>query len=211
MLVKTLKNSFDKYFEAPIEAWQDFTKHGQSVSFKKDEIIKEHDTAEQNFYFILTGSAGLFLWKENNFVCLDFAFEHQFCCDYMSLLTGEKTPLQVIALEDCEMVRITKENFHQLAQTPMGMVIMRISAEASFVEKQQQQIELLTKSAVERYQILALKFPHIFQRVAQKHIASYLGITPQSLSRIRKKKNNYLPFGNFISIICLQFCIKINT
>jgi CRP-like cAMP-binding protein len=70
----------------------------------------------------------------------------------------------------------------------MGMVIMRISAETSFIEKQQQQIELLTKSAEERYHILSIKYPNIFQRVAQKHIASYLGITPQSLSRIRKNR-----------------------
>jgi len=61
MLAKTLKSSFDQYFEAPIEAWQDFAKHCQSVSFRKDEIIKVHDTAEQYFYFILSGSAGLFL------------------------------------------------------------------------------------------------------------------------------------------------------
>lgn len=188
MLTQILKKSFDPYFEAPIEAWQDFAKHCKSVSFKKDEVIKAHDTSELYFYFILSGSAGLFLWKENNFVCLDFAFEHQFCCDYMSLLTNEKTPLEVIALEDCEMVCLTKNSFHQLAQTPMGMVIMRISAETSFVEKQQQQIELLTKTAEERYHILSIKYPQIFQRVAQKHIASYLGITPQSLSRIRKNR-----------------------
>lgn len=84
------------------------------------------------------------------------------------------------------MVYLSKERFDLLAQTPMGMIMMRISAETSFIEKQQQQIELLTKSAEERYRILSTKFPEIHQRVAQKHIASYLGITPQSLSRIRK-------------------------
>jgi len=62
---------------------------------------------------------------------------------------------------------------------------MQMTAEASFVEKQQQQIELLTKTAEERYRILQKKFPDIHQRIAQKHIASYIRITPQSLSRIR--------------------------
>lgn len=186
MLAATLKKSFDQYFEAPIEAWSDFAKQCELVRFEKDEIIKKHDTFEQYFYFIISGSAGLFLWKENNFVCLDFSFEHQFCCDYMSLLTNEKTPLQVVTLEKCVMARISRENFHQLAKTPVGMVIMRIAAESSFIEKQQQQIELLTKTAEERYKILDARFPDIHQRIAQKHIASYLGITPQSLSRIRK-------------------------
>jgi CRP-like cAMP-binding protein len=57
----------------------------------------------------------------------------------------------------------------------------------SFVSKQQQQIELLTKSAKERYIILLQQFPNIQNRIAQNHIASYLGITPQSLSRIRRQ------------------------
>ncbi len=93
--------------------------------------------------------------------------------------------MQVVTLEKCEMARITKANFLQLAQTTTGMVITRISAESSFIE--QKQIEPLTKTAEERYRLLDASFPDIHQRNAQKHIASYLGITPQSLSRIRKK------------------------
>jgi len=116
---------------------------------------------------------------------LDFAFEHSFCCDYMSLLLRQPTPLQLVALEKSEMVKISSDNFYKLGQTPVGQIIIQISAESSFVEKQQQQIELLTKTAEERYKILSDKYPNIYQRVAQKHIASYLGITPQSLSRIR--------------------------
>ena len=186
MLAETIKKSFDNYFEAPIEAWIEFAKFCEPVSFLKDDIIKKQDTVEKYFYFILSGSAGLFLWKENNFVCLDFAFENSFCCDYMSLLLKSQTPLQVVALEKCNMVRITSENFYNLGRTPIGQIIIQISAETSFVDKQQQQIELLTKTARERYLILSKKYPNIYQRVAQKHIASYLGITPQSLSRIRK-------------------------
>ena len=103
----------------------------------------------------------------------------------MSLLLRQPTPLQLVALEKSEMVKISSNNFYKLGQTPVGQMIIQISAETSFVEKQQQQIELLTKTAEERYKILSDKYPNIYQRVAQKHIASYLGITPQSLSRIR--------------------------
>jgi CRP-like cAMP-binding protein len=188
MLAEILKKSFDKYFDAPIEAWIEFASYCEPISFEKDEIIKKQDSTEKYFYFILSGSAGIFLWKENNFVCLDFAFENSFCCDYMSLLLRQPTPLQVVALEKSEMVKISNENFYRLGQKSVGKIINSISAETSFVEKQQQQIELLTKTAEERYAILAAKYPNIYQRVAQKHIASYLGITPQSLSRIRNYK-----------------------
>lgn len=186
-LAERLKKSFDNFFEAPIEAWLEFAQYCEPISFAKDEIIKPQNTTERYFYFILKGSAGIFLWKENNFVCLDFSFENGACCDYMSLLTNEPTELEVVALEKSEMVRISSHNFRNLSRKSVGQVIMQKSAESSFIEKQQQQIELLTKTAEERYQILLNKFPHIHQRIAQKHIASYLGITPQSLSRIRNQ------------------------
>lgn len=186
MLANILKKSFSQYFDAPLEAWEEFVQYCEPITFQKNQIIKPHGTTEKYFHFILKGSAGIFLWKENNFVCLDFAFENSACCDYMSLLTGEPTVLEVVSLEKSEMIRISRENFHRLGSKSIGRIIMQKTAEASFIEKQQQQIELLTKTAEERYRILQAKFPQIEQRIAQKHIASYLGITPQSLSRIRK-------------------------
>lgn len=188
MLAEILKKSFDKYFNAPIEAWKEFAEFCEPIFFAKDEVIKQQNTKEKYFYFIIKGSAGVFLWKENNFVCLDFAFENSACCDYMSLLTKEPTELEVVALEKSEMIRISSTNFYNLSNKSVGQIIMQMTAEASFVEKQQQQIELLTMTAEERYRILETKFPDIHQRITQKHIASYLGITPQSLSRIRKEQ-----------------------
>lgn len=183
-----LKRAFDPYYAAPIKAWEQFSAYCTFVHFKKDEIIKPQDRTERYFYFILKGSAGIFLWKEHNFVCLDFAFDRQFCCDYMSLLSRKPTPLQLVSLEKSEMLRMAAEDFYKLGETPLGSILNQVSAASSFIDKQQQQIELLTKTAEERYHILTERFPNIHQRVAQKHIASYLGITPQSLSRIRKPR-----------------------
>lgn len=103
----------------------------------------------------------------------------------MSILTQKETALQVILLEDSRLLRISSKYFFELCQRTMGQRILQITTEQSFIDMQQQQIELLTLSAEERYVILAKRFPMIHQRVAQKHIASYLGITPQRLSRIR--------------------------
>jgi CRP-like cAMP-binding protein len=184
--VSLLKEAFDPYFSAPVNAWEEFVDHCDYIKFSKDQIIKDQNTLERYFYFIIKGSAGLFLWKENTSVCLDFAFDGHFCTDYMSLLTDKPTPLAIIDLEPCEMLRMSKSNYNKITQSSIGKVIRLVAAEMSFVNKQQQQIELLTKTAKERYDLLLLQFPNIHNRVAQQHIASYLGITPQSLSRIRR-------------------------
>jgi len=184
-----LKSTFDSVYMAPIEAWDQFASACDFVVFEKDETIKSADSTERYFYFLLKGSAGMFLWKENNFVCLDFVFDKQFCADTMSLFTGKKTPIMVKALERTEALRMTADNFQNLTKKNIGVVIRRIAAEISFVEKQQQQIELLTKSAKERYKNLLHQQPNIHNRITQNHIASYLGITPQSLSRIRSDRS----------------------
>jgi hypothetical protein len=70
-----LKKSFDKYFDAPIKVWKSFTDLCVEVKFKKNETIKQTGQTEKNAYFILEGACGVFLWKENNFVCLDIVLE----------------------------------------------------------------------------------------------------------------------------------------
>lgn len=186
MLAQRLKTSFDAYFEAPLAAWEEFASHCDLVYFKKNEIIKPFGSAERYGYFILSGSGGVFLWKENNYVCLDLMYENVFFADYMSLITREPSPLETMALEHSEMLRISRDNIERLKATPMGMVLFLVSAESSYVEKQQQQIDLLLKTAGQRYKELLEKTPNLIQRTPQKHIASYLGITTQSLSRIRR-------------------------
>ncbi len=187
-LSKQLKRAFDPYFDAPIEAWIQFAQLCEFVSFKKNEIIKHAGETERFGYFILKGSGGVFLWKENNYVCLDIMLENNFFGDYMSLISRQNSPLETIAIEDSEMLKISSKNISQLKQTGMGQLIFLISAESSFVEKQQQQIDLLLKTAEERYFELLEKHPELIRRIPQKFIASYLGITTQSLSRIRKGK-----------------------
>lgn len=180
-----LKQSFDRYFEAPIDVWKSFANLCEEVKFKKNEVVKPAGKTEKNAYFILSGACGVFLWKENNFVCLDIVLENIFFADHMSLITKKPSPLETIALEKTTALKISSSNIDLLKKSPFGNILFLLGAENSFVEKQQQQVDLLTKTAEQRYVELLEKTPEIIQRIAQKHIASYLGITTQSLSRIR--------------------------
>ena len=188
LYAKMMHEKFSEEFNSPIEAWFQYVECCDFVTFKKDEIVKEQDRKERYCYFILNGCIGVFLWNGSNFVCLDFFFDFEFCADYMSFLINEATPLQLVALETTKVLRMTEVDYCCLTKKTVGSIIRLITAEVSFVEKQRQQIDLLTKSADERYKILLNRFPNIDNRVAQKHIASYLGITPQSFSRIKRVK-----------------------
>jgi CRP/FNR family transcriptional regulator, anaerobic regulatory protein len=188
-IAQQLKNAFDRFGDSPMEAWESFARLCEPVAFRKNEIIKHAGETEKYGYFILTGSAGVFVWKGNNYVCLDLFYEGVFLADYMSLITRQPTELETVALENAEMLRISRDNMDRMKQTPVGQLLFLVSAETTFVEKQQQQIDLLLKTAEQRYADLLEKQPNLILRTPQKHIASYLGITTQSLSRIRKKNS----------------------
>jgi CRP-like cAMP-binding protein len=184
-----IKEAFDPYFKAPLETWKSFADLGEIIATTKDQILKNTGTTERYLSFILKGSGGVLLWNNNNFVCIDLCYDGEFFGDYMSFLTQRPTPLEVVTFEPSELFRISKANFDKLSTNKeYGEKICRFAAEALFIHKQQQQIDILTKTAADRYHEIQSKYPKIIQQTPQKYIASYLGITPQSLSRIRKDK-----------------------
>jgi len=188
-LARRLKETFDKTYEAPLIIWEQFAELCNLKTFKKNEIIKKAGTIERYGYFILSGSAGVFVWKEVDYICLDLMFEEDFFGDSMSLNTGTPTPIETMALESCEMLQISLGNIKKLKQTDFGKILFMNAAEIDFVNKQKQQIDLLLKTAEERYTDLINERSKVILRTPQKYIASYLGITTQSLSRIRKRLN----------------------
>ena len=187
MLEQRLKMTFDKYYEAPIEAWKYFVEMCEQINYNKNEKIREANKRDSYGYFLLEGAVGLFVWKENNYICLDLLIEENFFADDISLTTGKPTPIEIIALENSSLLRISKSNIEKLKQTPMGKLLFSIGDQNALIDKQHQQIELMTKTAEQRYIELLQKRPELIQRISQKDIASYLGISTQSLSRIRRK------------------------
>jgi CRP-like cAMP-binding protein len=118
----------------------------------------------------------------------DLCYEHEFFGDYMSFLTQQPTKLFTQAIEPIEILSISYAHLNELyTNSTIGVNIGRIASESLFIHKQTQQIDLLILTAEERYLKLLERQPQIVQRTPQKYIASYLGITPESFSRIRKK------------------------
>jgi CRP-like cAMP-binding protein len=185
-LAEQFKLAFDPYFNAPIQIWETFAKSGQVINTSKNEIIKKYGTKEKHFYFILKGSGGIMLFKNNNYLCIDLCYEGDFFGDYFSFITNQNTDLEVICFEPSTLFRIDKQSFEALAKTEYGKIICQTATESLYIHKQTQQLEILSKTAEQRYLEMLEKQPNIIKRTPNKFIASYLGITPESFSRIRK-------------------------
>lgn len=188
MISKHLKEIFDPFLQTESQVWENFEQLGEVKKLPKETILKASHTTEKYFNIVLEGSGGTLIWNENNFACMDIAFENDFLNDYMSFTLQKPTPIEVRLFEDSTIFRVSYTTFqHTLASGNYGERITRQAAETAFIEKQQQQIDLLTKTAKERY-VELLRNNKGIVRTPLKYLASYLGITPQSLSRIRAEK-----------------------
>lgn len=186
MIAKKLKQAFDQYYEAPLEAWEQFVSLCDQVNFSKKEVIKQANKKENHGYFLLEGAVGLFASNNDNYICLDLIIDSDFFGDELSLFSGKPSPIEIVALENSSVLRMSKSNIDQLRKTPMGSILFAVGDQKSLVQKEKKQIEMMTQTAEERYNCLLQNRPELIQRISQKDIASYLGISTQSLSRIRR-------------------------
>lgn len=182
-----LKEAFDPFYQAPIEVWKHFYALCEEASFKKDQNIKLRNTMARYGYFLISGCVGSFVWKKNGYACLDFFFEGSFFGDDYSLNTGNPSELELIAIEDAALLKISKAHIERLKETPLGKTLFLIGEQNDGARREKQRMDLMIKSAEERYLDLLNHQKGVIERIPQKHIASYLGITKQSLSRIRRK------------------------
>jgi CRP-like cAMP-binding protein len=119
---------------------------------------------------------------------LYFAMEEWWVGDLNSFYLNEPTPNNLQALEDCELFLFSLNSFEGARKAiPSFDEFITIKHRKAYTATQQKSFETRVASAEEKYQKLLRSSPDIFQRVPQHYIASYLGITPESLSRIRKK------------------------
>lgn len=119
---------------------------------------------------------------------VQFAVEDWWIGDMYSFLTGTPAMYTIEALEDCELLQIDKNGLEELyLKLPKMERFFRIIIQNAFVASQKRIISAMSQTADERYLAFIEKYPAIEQRIPQYQVAAYLGITPEFLSRIRKK------------------------
>jgi len=119
---------------------------------------------------------------------LMFAPEDWWISDLFSFLSDSPSAMHIDALEDSEIISIEKPDLEKLyIEIPKLERLMRILFQKAFVAQQQRILASISQSAEERYTSFIKRYPSLEQRIPQTQIASYLGVTPETLSRVRKQ------------------------
>src|SRR5690625_4617671 len=158
-------------------------------SVDKKVILKEEGDCANYVYFILEGSAYSFYTNDNaDRNAIQFALEGYWITDHYSFFSREKSVYSVQTLEPSELLVINREHYDKLCKSShLYEHFFRLLIQNAFVALQYRLALTTSEDAKHRYIAFAEDYPHFIQRIPQYLIASYLGIKPQSLSRIRQE------------------------
>jgi CRP-like cAMP-binding protein len=138
--------------------------------------------------FIAKGLVRYYINHDGEEKTYDFGQENNFVCNYESFLPQTPSTKIIQALEDCEILQISYADLQVFYKSISGAERFgRLVIEQVFVQLLQALSSLYTDTPENRYRKLLKQHPDLLQRVSQYHIASYVGVKPQSLSRIRKR------------------------
>jgi CRP-like cAMP-binding protein len=155
---------------------------------KKGEFLSQAGEISNYVSFINRGSLRVYMEISEQEISKHFFFDHEYASDYASFLTRTPGLLNIRALEDTELMELSYENVQMLYERyPVWQKYGRLIAEKLYIQVANRTQELLLKSPEEMYIRLIETQSPIIARIPQHYIASYLGIQPESLSRIRKR------------------------
>lgn len=190
MMDDILQTITEQYGPLSAEAMADVKKHAQLREVRRGGILVREGDYSYELYYVAKGGARAYYLKDGKTITDWFAFENDFISSIISFFLGvpsqhnieilEDTTFMVLQLKDIEALCDKYHDFERLA---------RMSTTKTMLQLQQRIVSLQFKSSQERYDSLLEKYPQIELRAPLGDIASYLGITQETLSRIRSAKS----------------------
>jgi CRP-like cAMP-binding protein len=188
--LQQIKEYLDQIATISDADWEFFTSKLQRRMIPKKNVFLKINDTENYISFIESGVVRLYMPKENpdKEITFGFSFENQFISAYDSFLTRKPSAYQLQTLTETRLLSITYDDLQDVYKTTqIGNLIGRLTAERLFLLKSKREQNLLNLSAEERYVRLFKERPELLKVIPLKYISSYIGVTAQALSRIRKR------------------------
>jgi len=157
-------------------------------TYKKGEFFLEEGRICKQVGYVVKGLMRYYINHDGEEKTYDFSQENNYVCNYESFIPQEPSSKVIQALEDTDLLVISHTDLQLLyANVREGERFGRIAIEAVFLKLLQDLSSFYTETPEERYERFLKNHADLQQRISQYHVASYVGVKPQSLSRIRKR------------------------
>lgn len=184
--METLKNYINSQIDIDEAELNIILSNFKELTLTEGRFALRRGQLATNYYFVVSGGFRIYFDHNGKEITSWVALENEFFTDLSSLKNKVPSRFNIQAMEDTVLLTIKSDKMEQLyKQFPAWQQFGRQNAEANFMKLVDGIIGFQTMTAEERY-LKAVQEPELLQRMPLKYLASYLGITPTSLSRLRK-------------------------
>lgn len=175
--------------KSEVESIQKLKKIFERREFPAKTLLVNEGSVAQNIYYIENGAARVWLHHDGKEITVQFLFEGGFIASIESIVSGEKSWYSIETIESVTLYCISTPDFKKKMELlPEVREFYYRYIQQSLLSYQKRMLSQIKNTPEERYKEMLREFPEIIRRVPQHYIASYLGITSVSLSRIRNRK-----------------------
>jgi CRP-like cAMP-binding protein len=187
----TFRQQLTKYVTFSDVEWDTYVGYLDYATYERKQHFVVEGQVCKYYGFILKGSVRYYHIKDGLELTGYFSYENEFISSYKSFLTGLPALNYIQALEPTQIILISKKNMDLMLSNPILSHkidrLARLLAEYVLMCYEDRTVSFITQTPEQRYVRLLETSKDILQKVPQHHIANYLGITPVSLSRIRRR------------------------
>lgn len=156
-------------------------------TFKRNEYLKVKGTIDTNLYFIVSGALRIYVLEEREEHIIRFGYQNNFIASLDSYISEKPSDLYIQALKKTEVKVISKKSFMTFVESSMeNTKSYQVLLGELIFQQLERERDILTTSPLERYKRVLARSPQLFQEIPNKYIASYLRMTPETLSRVKK-------------------------
>lgn len=159
----------------------------EEVAFKKGDLVTQAGNTENYFYIVLEGIQAIYiLTPKGDKKVIGFSFTGSFSGVYDSFLKTSASHYFLETLTESRLIRMSKESYDRLFELyPEFNEWGRIAHQELLIGRVQREVELITMTAKERFEVFMSRCPKALLDIPQKYLASYLNMTPETFSRMR--------------------------
>jgi len=160
---------------------------GKRHYLKRNEYLQLYGAVDTNLYYVVEGSLKIFIMDEEEERIVRFGYKHNIIASLDSFISEKPSDFYIQAIKRTALKAISKSHVLDFVNQDIGhRVLWNKILEQLVLQQIEREKDILTSSARERYHRVLKRSPQLFQQIPNRHIASYLRMSPETLSRLRK-------------------------
>lgn len=158
----------------------------KTITIDRNDFLKVKGSIDTNLYFVESGSLRIFVLDDYEEQIIRFGYKDNLIASLDSFLTGKPSDLFIQAIKKTVLKVVTKKQIDDFLKIENNKNLWVSVLENMVIQQMEREIDILTNSPKERYQRVLKRSPQLFQEIPHRHIANYLRMSAETLSRLKK-------------------------